>query len=201
MGGALPVPSGILRKKGVPTTTAAGPFLPKGSVRPAAHILTREALHMGKTLVAYFSAGGVTRAVAERLAAAAGADLFEIRPAVPYTAADLDWTNKNSRSSVEMSNPGSRPEIAQRLEGMEGYDTVFVGFPIWWYVAPSIVRTFLESYDFSGKTLIPFATSGGSGLGKTLEQLKPLCPGALWKEGRMLTGASEQDIKNFLAAL
>src|SRR5699024_9690376 len=129
---------------------------------------------------------GVTRAVAERLAAAAGADLFEIRPAVPYTAADLDWTNKNSRSSVEMSNPGSRPEIAQRLERMEGYDTVFVGFPIWWYVAPSIVCTFLESYDFSGKTLIPFATSGGSGLGKTLEQLKPLCPGALWKEGRML---------------
>ena len=159
MGGALPVPSGILRKKGVPTTTAAGPFLPKGSVRPAAHILTREALHMGKTLVAYFSAGGVTRAVAERLAAAAGADLFEIRPAVPYTAADLDWTNKNSRSSVEMSNPGSRPEIAQRLEGMEGYDTVFVGFPIWWYVAPSIVCTFLESCDFSGKTLIPFALS------------------------------------------
>ena len=156
---------------------------------------------MGKTLVAYFSAGGVTRAVAERLAAAAGADLFEIRPAVPYTAADLDWTNKNSRSSVEMSNPGSRPEIAQRLEGMDDYDTVFVGFPIWWYVAPSIVRTFLESYDFSGKTLIPFATSGGSGLGKTLEQLKPLCPGALWKEGRMLNGASEQDIKNFLAAL
>ena len=156
---------------------------------------------MGKTLVAYFSAGGVTRAVAERLAAAAGADLFEIRPAVPYTAADLDWTNKNSRSSVEMSNPGSRPEIAQRLEGMDDYDTVFVGFPIWWYVAPSIVCTFLESYDFSGKTLIPFATSGGSGLGKTLEQLKPLCPGALWKEGHMLTGASEQDIKNFLAAL
>ena len=156
---------------------------------------------MGKTLVAYFSAGGVTRAVAERLAAAAGADLFEIRPAVPYTAADLDWTNKNSRSSVEMSNPGSRPEIAQRLEGMDDYDTVFVGFPIWWYVAPSIVRTFLESYDFSGKTLIPFATSGGSGLGKTLEQLKPLCPGALWKEGRMLNGASEQDIKNFLADL
>ena len=156
---------------------------------------------MGKTLVAYFSAGGVTRAVAERLAAAAGADLFEIRPAVPYTAADLDWTNKNSRSSVEMSNPGSRPEIAQRLEGMDDYDTIFVGFPIWWYVAPSIVCTFLESYDFSGKTLIPFATSGGSGLGKTLEQLRPLCPGALWKEGRMLNGASEQDIKNFLAAL
>lgn len=156
---------------------------------------------MGKTLVAYFSARGVTRAVAERLAAAAGADLFEIRPAVPYTAADLDWTNKNSRSSVEMSNPGSRPEIAQRLEGMDDYDTIFVGFPIWWYVAPSIVCTFLESYDFSGKTLIPFATSGGSGLGKTLEQLKPLCPGALWKEGRMLNGASEQDIKNFLAAL
>ena len=145
---------------------------------------------MGKTLVAYFSAGGVTRAVAERLAAAAGADLFEIRPAVPYTAADLDWTNKNSRSSVEMSNPGSRPEIAQRLEGMEGYDTVFVGFPIWWYVAPSIVCTFLESYDFSGKTLIPFATSGGSGIDGAARNLQKTYPQAAWKAGKLVNGAN-----------
>ena len=122
---------------------------------------------------------------------------------IPYTAADLDWTNKNSRSSVEMSNPGSRPDnAAQRLEGMERLRHRLCGLPhLVVRLPPPLSAPFLESYDFSGKTLIPFATSGGSGLGKTLEQLKPLCPGALWKEGRMLTGASEQDIKNFLAAL
>lgn len=103
---------------------------------------------MSKRLVAYFSASGVTKAAAERLAKAAGADLFEIKPALPYTDADLDWTNKKSRSSVEMNNPSSRPEIAQRLGDMEQYDTVFLGFPIWWYVAPTIIDTFLESYDF-----------------------------------------------------
>ena len=156
---------------------------------------------MSKTLVAYFSATGTTARAAERLAKAIGADLHEIRPKVPYTKKDLDWTDPRSRSTLEMKDKSSRPEIEGRVANMDQYDTIYVGFPIWWYVAPSIVCTFLESYDFSGKTLIPFATSGGSGLGKTLEQLKPLCPGALWKEGRMLTGASEQDIKNFLAAL
>ena len=156
---------------------------------------------MSKILVAYFSASGVTARAAQAIAAAVGGDLYEIAPAQPYTAADLDWTNKQSRSSLEMRDTACRPALAAAVENIQQYDTVFVGFPIWWYVAPSIVCTFLESYDFSGKTLIPFATSGGSGLGKTLEQLKPLCPGALWKEGRMLTGASEQDIKNFLAAL
>lgn len=130
---------------------------------------------MSKKLVAYFSASGVTKRAAERLAKAAGAEVFEIRPAVPYTDADLNWMDKKSRSSVEMNNPESRPEIAERLERMEEYDTVFIGFPIWWYVAPTIINTFLESYDFSGKMIIPFATSGGSGLGRSVEVLKPLC--------------------------
>ncbi len=155
---------------------------------------------MPKKLVAYFSAGGVTKKVAERLAAAAGADLFEIEPAVPYTVADLDWTNKKSRSSVEMNDPASRPEIARRLDSLEEYDTVFLGFPIWWYVAPTIINTFLESYDFAGKTIIPFATSGGSGLGKTVEVLKPLCdPTAKWLPGKMLNRVSERELKEFAA--
>ena len=155
---------------------------------------------MPKKLVAYFSAGGVTKKVAERLAAAAGADLIEIEPAVPYTVADLDWTNKKSRSSVEMNDPASRPEIARRLDSLEEYDTVFLGFPIWWYVAPTIINTFLESYDFAGKTIIPFATSGGSGLGKTVEVLKPLCdPTAKWLPGKMLNRVSERELKEFAA--
>ena len=125
---------------------------------------------MRKILVAYFSASGVTKGVAQRLAKVAGADLFEIRPAVPYTQADLNWTDKKSRSSVEMNDPLSRPEIAEMLPNMADYDTVFVGYPIWWYVAPHIINTFVESYDLSGKTLVAFATSGGSGIGKTVEE-------------------------------
>ena len=115
---------------------------------------------MSKKLVAYFSATGTTRQAAEWLASAIGADLFEIRPAQPYTSADLDWTNKRSRSSLEMNNPACRPEIAAQCPNMAQYDTVFIGFPIWWYVAPSIINTFVERYDFSGKTLVPFAHSG-----------------------------------------
>lgn len=151
-----------------------------------------------KKLVAYFSASGVTRSAAERLAKAAGADLFEIKPAVPYTRADLDWMNKKSRSSVEMNNPDSRPEIEEQLSNMEDYDTVFIGFPIWWYVAPTIINTFVESYDFSGKTIIPFATSGGSGMGKTVEVLKPLCPGANWEKGKMLNRVSDRELENWV---
>lgn len=123
---------------------------------------------MGKKLVAYFSASGVTKAVAERLAKESGADLFEIIPKQPYNEADLDWMDKKSRSSIEMNNPASRPEIAEKLLNMDEYDTVFIGFPIWWYVAPTIINTFIESYDFSEKTIIPFATSGGSGLAEQL---------------------------------
>lgn len=154
---------------------------------------------MSKKLVAFFSASGVTKAAAERLAKTAGADLFEIKPAVPYTRADLDWTNKKSRSSVEMNDQTSRPEIAETLSHMENYDTVFIGFPIWWYVAPTIINTFVESYDFSGKTIVPFATSGGSGMGKTVEVLKTLCPTANWEKGKMLNRVSEKELENWLS--
>lgn len=143
---------------------------------------------MSKKLVAYFSASGTTKRAAEHLAKAEGADLYEIKPAVPYTSADLNWMDKKSRSSVEMSDPSSRPEIAGKLANMADYDMVFIGFPIWWYVAPRIIDTFVESYDFSGKILVPFATSGGSGMGKTVDELKKLCPNAEWKAGRMLNG-------------
>ncbi len=157
---------------------------------------------MKRKLVAYFSASGVTKRAAERLAKAAGADLFEIKPAVPYSQADLDWTNKKSRSSVEMGNPDSRPEIAERMENMEEYDTVFLGFPIWWYVAPTIIDTFLESYDFSGKTIVPFATSGGSGFGRTAEILKPLCSDtAKWLPGKMLNRTSEKEMEEWVSSL
>ena len=133
---------------------------------------------MSKRLVAYFSASGVTAKVAENLADAIGADIFEIQPEVPYTKADLNWMDKKSRSTIEMSDPTSRPAIAAKRDNMDEYDTIFVGFPIWWYIAPTIINTFLESYDLKGKTIIPFATSGGSDMGKTNEKLAPSCPGA-----------------------
>lgn len=151
-----------------------------------------------KKLVAYFSASGVTRAAAKRVAAAAGADLFEIKPAEPYTRADLDWTNKNSRSSVEMNSKSARPAIAEKLPDMADYDTVFIGFPIWWYVAPRIIETFLEGCDCAGKKIVPFATSGGSGMGRAVEELKRLAPEADWKNGRMLNGCSEREIRSLI---
>ena len=141
---------------------------------------------MSRKLVAYFSASGVTAAVAQTLADAIGADIFEIAPKVPYTKADLNWMDKNARSTIEMNDPASRPEIASKRDNMDDYDTIFVGFPIWWYVAPVIINTFLESYDLTGKTIIPFATSGGSGMGKTNEKLAPSCKGAKLLEGRVL---------------
>ena len=150
-----------------------------------------------KKLVANFSASGVTEAVAKKLAAIAEADLFEIKPKVPYTTADLNWMDKKSRSSVEMSNPDSRPEIANTLANMHEYDIVFLGFPIWWYVAPTIINTFLESYDFAGKTIVPFATSGGSGMGKTIDVLRPLCVGAKWSFGKILNRVSDEELKEF----
>lgn len=127
---------------------------------------------MKKTLAAYFSASGVTAEAAKKLAKAAGADLYEIKPAVPYTDKDLDWRNEQSRSSVEMRSKASRPALADNNADISQYDTIFLGFPIWWYVAPTIINTFLESYDFSGKTIILFATSGGSGFGSTAKNLK-----------------------------
>ena len=148
---------------------------------------------MKKVLVAYFSASGVTARAAKELAQALGADLYEIRPETPYTAAYLDWTDKKSRSTVEMNDPACRPAIAEPVKNMEQYDAVFVGFPVWWYVEPRIVDTFLESYDFSGKTLIPFATSGGSGIAKAEKSLREHCPNAGWKKGELLnaSGAAE----------
>ena len=154
-----------------------------------------------KKLVAYFSASGVTKAAAERLAKAAGADLFEIKPAVPYTRADLDWMNKKSRSSVEMNNPDSRPEIEARLSNMEDYDTVFLGFPIWWYVAPTIMNTFLESYNFSGKKIVLFATSGGSGFGNTVNELKISAPDAVIVEGKVFHKAAKQEIAEWVRSI
>ena len=140
---------------------------------------------MSRKLVAYFSASGVTAKVAEALSEAIGADLYEIEPEVPYTKADLDWMDKQSRSTIEMNDPASRPAIAGKRDNMDDYDTVFVGFPIWWYVAPHIINTFLESYDLTGKTIIPFATSGGSGMGKTNERLASSCKGVKLIEGKV----------------
>ena len=154
---------------------------------------------MSKKLVAYFSASGTTKEAAERLAKAAGADLFEIKPTIPYTSADLNWMDKESRSSVEMNDPDSRPEIAETMPNMADYDTVFIGFPIWWYVAPHIIHTVVESYDFSGKTLVSFATSGGSGMGRTVDELRKLCPNADWKAGKLFNGVSDQALAAWAA--
>ena len=143
---------------------------------------------MSKKLTAYFSASGVTAKAAKTLAEAAGTDLFEIKPAVPYTAADLNWQDRNSRSSAEMKDLSSRPAIADKLGNMDEYDVIFLGFPIWWYIAPTIINTFLESYDLSGKKIVLFATSGGSGFGKTAEKLSDSCKGAELITGRLLNG-------------
>ncbi|GMO45685.1 MAG: flavodoxin [Termitinemataceae bacterium] len=151
-------------------------------------------ISVSKKLVAYFSASGVTTRVAKALAEATGADIYEIKPEVPYSKADLDWQDTKSRSTLEMKDPASRPAIADKKTNIVAYDVVFVGFPIWWYVAPTIINTFLESYDFSGKTIVPFATSGGSGLGKTNEKLRPsLSKTAILKEGKLLNGKPSKE--------
>ncbi len=152
-----------------------------------------------KSLVAYFSCSGVTKSVAEALAGTLNADLFEIKAKIPYTEADLDWEDKNSRSTLEMNDPSSRPEIAAKVENMKEYEIIYLGFPIWWYVAPTIINTFVESYDLSGKTIIPFCTSGGSEPGKTVEVLQALClEGVTWKPCVRLKDASDEEIKKLL---
>lgn len=151
---------------------------------------------MSKKLVAYFSASGVTAQLAKRLSQTIGADLYEIQPEQIYTKEDLDWTDKSSRSTREMTDKAFRPAISGKVENMEQYDTIYVGFPIWWYVAPTIINTFLESYDMSGKTIIPFATSGGSGMGRTNAELEISCKGAVLKEGkRFRASANEAELK------
>ena len=149
-----------------------------------------------KKLVAYFSASGVTAKVSERLAKAAVADLYEIKPSVKYTKADLNWMDKKSRSSVEMNDKSFRPEIVTGDIDISDYDTVYLGFPIWWYVAPTVINTFLEAYDFTGKKIVLFATSGGSGFGRTTEELKLSAPGAKFVEGKLLNGkVTEETLK------
>ena len=147
---------------------------------------------MSDKLVAYFSASGTTARVAKDVAVATGADLFEIAPVEPYTRADLNWNDKKSRSTVEMNDELCRPAIAGTVADMAAYDTVFVGFPVWWYVEPRIIDTFLEAYDFTGKTVVPFATSGGSGLGKAPQRMQALAPGAHVVSGGLLNGRPSQ---------
>ena len=156
---------------------------------------------MSKKLVAFFSASGTTKKVAQMIAEEVKADLFEIEPKVPYTKADLDWMNKKSRSSVEMSDKKYRPEIMKKKMDMSYYDEILLGFPIWWYVAPTIINTFLESYDFAGKKIVLFATSGGSGFGNTVQELKPSAPEAEIVEGKLLNRATDKDIDALIKML
>ena len=153
---------------------------------------------MNKTLVAYFSASGTTRKIAEMIAEVGDFSLYEITPKELYTSDDLNWMNKKSRSSVEMSNKKIRPEITDTDAHIKEYDTIILGFPIWWYVAPTIVNTFLEKYDFSGKKIVLFATSGGSGFGNTVKELKPSAPGAEIVEGKLLNRANKQEIEKWV---
>ena len=156
---------------------------------------------MSKKLVAYFSASGTTKKVAEIAAEGAKADLFEIEPKIPYTKADLDWMDKKSRSSVEMSDKKFRPEIIGNDIDLKEYDEIILGFPIWWYVAPTIINTFLEKYDFSGKKIILFATSGGGGFGNTLQELQPSAPEAVIIEGRLLNRVGQKEITEWVKSL
>ena len=154
---------------------------------------------MGKKLVAYFSASGTTKKTAQLIAKATGADLYEITPKVAYTEADLNWMDKKSRSSVEMNDKKFRPEVEDKDAHIAEYDEIILGFPIWWYVAPTIVNTFLEKYDFSGKKIVLFATSGGSGFGNTVKELQPLAPNAQFVEGKVLN--NKQKIEKFAKTL
>lgn len=153
-------------------------------------------------LVAYFSATGITAKAAKALASAVDANLYEIKPAVPYSSADLNWMDKSSRSSVEMKDPHSRPALADTDAPVADYDVIFLGFPVWWYVAPTILNTFLEAYNFTGKTIVLFATSGGSGLGKSAAGLQSSAPGAKIMDGRLLNGRlKESDLKSWVEGL
>ena len=151
-----------------------------------------------KVLVAYFSASGTTKGVAQQLAEVTGGTLHEIKPAKPYTDADLNWNDKQSRSSVEMQDKKSRPAITGKLTNMKEYNVVYVGFPIWWYTCPTIINTFMEAYDFQGKTVIPFATSGGSSIKRACDDLKSAYPNINWKEGKLLNRVSKEDLKKWM---
>ena len=156
---------------------------------------------MEKRLVVYFSASGTTKKAAEMIASVAAADLCEIVPKQPYSKADLNWMDKKSRSSVEMGDKKFRPEISDTDVQADQYDEIFLGFPIWWYVAPTIINTFLESYDFTGKKIVLFATSGGSGFGNTVSELKVSAPGATITEGKVFHGAAKQEIAEWVKSI
>ena len=156
---------------------------------------------MSKKLVAFFSASGTTKKVAEMIAEEVKADLLEIEPKVPYTKADLNWMDKKSRSSVEMNDKKYRPEIVEKEIDTDSYDEILLGFPIWWYVAPTIINTFLEAHDFSGKKIVLFATSGGSGFGNTVKELQPSAPDAVIIEGRLLNRGTKQEIRDWVKSL
>ena len=151
-----------------------------------------------KVLVAYFSATGTTKAAAQQLAEVTGGTLHEIKPEQPYTDADLNWRDKQSRSSLEMKDKTSRPAITGKLDNMKKYEVIYVGFPIWWNTCPTIINTFMEAYDFKGKTVIPFATSGGSSIRQSCEDLKKAYPSLNWKEGKLLNRASKKEIEDWV---
>ena len=156
---------------------------------------------MRKTLVAYFSASGVTAEKAKGLAAAAGADLYEIKPEVKYTVEDLDWRDKESRSSVEMQDRSSRPAIVKDLKDADSYDVVYIGFPVWWYTAPTLINTFVETYGFKGKTVVFFATSGGSNIDNANAEFKAASPEINWKDGKTLNQATQDEIKAWVESI
>lgn len=156
---------------------------------------------MSKKLVAYFSASGITRKAAEMIAEVADCDIYEITPKIAYTKEDLNWMDKKSRSSVEMNDKKIRPELADNTIDISGYDEIILGFPIWWYVAPTIINTFLEAHDFAGKKIVLFATSGGSGFGNTVKELQPSAPNAQIVEGRLLNRASKTEITDWVNTL
>ena len=161
-------------------------------------IKTGNGMKETKTLVAYFSATGTTEEVAEMIADATGGYLYSIEPEKPYTSADLNWNDKSSRSSIEMNDSGSRPAIKAGLENASEYDVIYLGFPIWWNLAPRVINTFLETYDFSGKTVIPFATSGGSGINNSANALKKAYPSINWQKGRLLNRATKASVEDWV---
>lgn len=155
----------------------------------------------GNVLIAYFSATGTTASAAEKLASATGGTLFRITPAQPYTSADLDWNNKQSRSSVEMADPKARPALKGKVDNLAAYDVVFLGYPIWWGVAPCIINTFIESHDLKGKKLVPFATSGGSSISESVSALRKTYSNLDWKDGKLLNGASQKTVADWVNSL
>lgn len=198
---SLDVEGSVSEETAAPESSTEGsgpesePMLPheKEGTEPADAETADAETEVKKVLVAYFSATNTTEGVAEHIANGLNADLYEIVPEEPYTDADLNYNDNNSRSTIEMNDPSARPAISGSVENMEQYDIVFIGYPIWWGEAPRIVSTFMESYDFSGKTIVPFCTSGGSGIGSSASNLEQLTSGATWLEGRRLNGSDSQD--------